>query len=938
MDESSVNDVFRFIQLRPQRAARRRGLIALARDTELVKDLASEPTTAGRVRLANQALADSGIRTVDDVPLGDKIADAIAALLGSQEPTVADLRGAVPGLATFRNGNDFDRQRKALSDALLASYFATRGFPTHLAELEDVYRVYHLGADDTGPLADFLARRLLAPSLPPAERRVRSGAELEQPVTGSSPSRTSGQTGDHDEAGRLATAIDELVALDRPGTLHLPDGEGTVRKGIVAFTLTAATMKRVSSDTEAVLADRGIDLGETPLDLAVSLLAEELLVVRPIAWPKKAIDVLAGATLPAPPAHSLVRPAGVADLLVVKQQIKRYEAGEIAHVENVLIGEKKSRAHRALERSEETFLTETENTRTQETELETADRFELNRETSRTVKADHKTGFGLSMSGKYGPSVEFTSKLETTSSSAEEESTKSSSSYARDVVSRSLERVTERVREVRTRTIIRETEETNLHELDNETGAHVRGIYQFLDKVYEAQVFNYGIRQMFDFMVPEPASFLWYIEANPSLDLDLPPAPQDLALVAPDASFINEGNALGLAAEYGATDVELPPAPYKVLTANVKHGEDDADEEGQPHSVQRAEVQVPAGYRPLRARMRGLAFTDENPVLAIAIGGKRVVWKPGTSGRVELSAGRKLVHQPALALALDVDPYEMAGDTKLGISVLAWETNTYSVEIVVVVRRTPEELHRWRVATYRKIKAAYDDRVREYEQRVEELRAEAEARAERENRLPFGAPPATNKKTVQTELKKHCLSIITQQRYDAFDATKDGAPPFFDFGEAAAEGAYIRFFEQAFEWDQMQYVFYPYFWSRKTTWVDRFVKQEVDPEFAEFLRSGAARVVVPVRPGFEIAVTHFIETGKIWGGEGDPPRINTPLYVSIIDEIRERTGAPQGESPVGEPWEARVPTALVLVRGADDLPSWQRTAPGAWEWQPVESS
>ena len=92
------------------------------------------------------------------------------------------------------------------------------------------------------------------------------------------------------------------------------------------------------------------------------------------------------------------------------------------------------------------------------------------------------------------------------------------------------------------------------------------------------------------------------------------------------------------------------------------------------------------------------------------------------------------------------------------------------------------------------------------------------------------SPPAANQRTVETELKKALPgSIITQQRYDAFDATKAGDPPFFDFTEAAAEGAYIRFFEQAFEWDQMQYVFYPYFWSRKRTWVDRFLKQDVDP-------------------------------------------------------------------------------------------------------------
>jgi hypothetical protein len=60
------------------------------------------------------------------------------------------------------------------------------------------------------------------------------------------------------------------------------------------------------------------------------------------------------------------------------------------------------------------------------------------------------------------------------------------------------------------------------------------------------------------------------------------------------------------------------------------------------------------------------------------------------------------------------------------------------------------------------------------------------------------------------------------------------------------------------------------------------------------------------------------------------------MYVSIIDEIRERTGAPQGELPVGEPWETRVPTALVLVRPKSDLPKWKRLSMDDWQWLPDE--
>ena len=95
-------------------------------------------------------------------------------------------------------------------------------------------------------------------------------------------------------------------------------------------------------------------------------------------------------------------------------------------------------------------------------------------------------------------------------------------------------------------------------------------------------------------------------------------------------------------------------------------------------------------------------------------------------------------------------------------------------------------------------------------------------------------------------------------------------------------------------------------------------------------------MVVPVRPGFEVAVSHYLETGEIWNGEGDPPPINSPLYYPIVKEIMERTGASEGEIAVGEPWETHLPTPLVTLRREDSLPSWKRVDPDSWEWEEEE--
>ena len=52
-----------------------------------------------------------------------------------------------------------------------------------------------------------------------------------------------------------------------------------------------------------------------------------------------------------------VRPIGVGDLKIVKQRLARYEAGELAHIENVLAHEKRDRQHRRLRQFEEIVTT-----------------------------------------------------------------------------------------------------------------------------------------------------------------------------------------------------------------------------------------------------------------------------------------------------------------------------------------------------------------------------------------------------------------------------------------------------------------------------------------------------------------------------------------------------------------------------------------------------
>lgn len=113
---------------------------------------------------------------------------------------------------------------------------------------------------------------------------------------------------------------------------------------------------------------------------------------------------------------------------------------------------------------------------------------------------------------------------------------------------------------------------------------------------------------------------------------------------------------------------------------------------------------------------------------------------------------------------------------------------------------------------------------------------------------------------MRTELRKNCIEILTDQHFDLFnsiDPTSSGLPQI-NLYQADAEGAYVRFFEQAFEWEEMTWVTYPYFWGRKSEWAERMGFDDPDPLFEEFLKAGWVRAVAPARENFEGAIDQYV--------------------------------------------------------------------------------
>lgn len=162
-----------------------------------------------------------------------------------------------------------------------------------------------------------------------------------------------------------------------------------------------------------------------------------------------------------------------------------------------------------------------------------------------------------------------------------------------------------------------------------------------------------------------------------------------------------------------------------------------------------------------------------------------------------------------------------------------------------------------------------------------------------------GQNPFINREVEKTELKKHAISILTGQQYEGFnvmwqDHRQGFGYPEIDLQDAAEEGSFVQFFEQALEWRHATYLFYNYFWGRKQNWIDTMHSKDTDPLFEKFLKAGYARVWIPIRPGFEPVIGHYICAGGEPWTEKDAPQIegcedgNDPPIITMIEEMKEQ--------------------------------------------------
>jgi hypothetical protein len=257
---------------------------------------------------------------------------------------------------------------------------------------------------------------------------------------------------------------------------------------------------------------------------------------------------------------------------------------------------------------------------------------------------------------------------------------------------------------------------------------------------------------------------------------------------------------------------------------------------------------------------------------------------------------------------------------KLKLGFKGTGTGHLEVGVQVICRRTEEHYAEWRQQVFETLYGAWSKWDRDFKsnQQTATLLGGVSG-AERSS--------SRNKDMIREELKRQVISWLLGEvpfggRPSVRPRTTDATHPWrqFDVDQVIADAPTVQFFEQAFDWPNMGWICYPYYWAGPDDWLELAEHEAADPEYERFMRAGAARVLLPVRPSFENAVNYWLVYRKPFLGRG-LPLPQDKMFVSLATEIRNLTESPVDGGPVQRAWDVKTTTPYVWLEDQTTVPA-----------------
>jgi hypothetical protein len=391
------------------------------------------------------------------------------------------------------------------------------------------------------------------------------------------------------------------------------------------------------------------------------------------------------------------------------------------------------------------------------------------------------------------------------------------------------------------------------------------------------QLYRTGIRLTYDVVLPDPGRRLrerWLEiralddQINAPFALDIAPSPYDAAQplhlvgtgsasitsllggspAATDAAYLDD-----LARTYGAT---ISPAPVADITVEEQHAVTDAPPD-KPYTFS-VTVPVPEDFRVERMWVGGR-------VANVGDGEVRIVGE-FRNQRVDIESDG-VFHSLEVALPAQTP-------SKPVVAFIAFKGAVGSVRAWAEVAPTGAGWRRWRATAVSAIRQAAYARYNETRERLRLRRAALLRELE--------APDALTLRRIEREqIMRLVLEWLFPDFAQGAQAYKDTATQKPEGWEPAMEyGEYIKFVHQAIDWDHALVLLYPYFWDHPDRHATKLLLDHPDGAHREFLRAGAARVILAIAPGFEDAVISLLDKGKL--GE----LVAGSRFSDVIDQVR----------------------------------------------------
>ncbi len=618
-----------------------------------------------------------------------------------------------------------------------------------------------------------------------------------------------------------------------------------------------------------------------------------------------------------------VKNLGIQEYRRVEQTLCCYVPGEISHIENIMAKEYKEKSTRNLLRTENTteFSTETEIENLNDTT--SSERNELSSETAKELQKDKS----LDVSGSVSVSKE-TNMFGTVSANASTGYNNSSSSslsnteaknYAKEITERALERVVQKTSEKRTFKMIKEFEENNKHGFDNRGGSdHVTGVYRWVDKIYDNQLVNYGKRLVLEIDVPHPAllykkAMEWKSKKKAEEQTVLTPPKTLIELGIESPRDLNKDNAQNAASIYGVT-VENYESQTQYLNIDIPLTEVENKSSSQSQTLN--SIIIPDGF--VAERIDGVgSFNYKTPTNTAYIQFKFSGYatpRVDYDNQGQVNFDYHFILNPNLEGSISV--------------VIAYKrTNSYSGSLKVKCVSDPRLEAEWKEDTYSSLQAAYQKKLDQFNEELKLQQAALQAEADAKNNESYNNP-SMNRLIEERELKRAAVEMMSKpycyelglsfndcKTYTCKSNCTDdeeisaNVPVIIQNQELEDYARFIKFFETAFQWEILSYIFYPYYYNEKCRWYELLQTKNPDPIFEAFLQSGLAKILVPIRPQFEKAVLWYLETGEITPECDLVPETQDDRYESILSDLGN-----QDEVIVEGKWKTRIPSTLTIIQ------------------------